>query len=108
MRGIRWTLVLLGLWIASTAVVEPESALHLWSGLLVGSSVVILGFSITGHAAWQGSLEVLLGAWVAFSAIEPLMESGGPLCWGNLLVGFAVALVMAIPTDGFRSETLRG
>lgn len=107
MRGIRWILVLLGLWIASTAVVEPESALHLWSGLLVGSSVVVLGFSITGHAAWQGSLEALLGAWVAFSAIEPLMESG-PLCWGNLLVGFAVALVMAIPTDGFRSETLRG
>lgn len=32
-------------------------------------------------------------------------RSGGPLCWGNLLVGFAVALVMAIPTDGFRSET---
>lgn len=62
MRGIRWTLVLLGLWIASNAGVQPESALHLWSGLLVGSSVVVLGFSITGHAAWQGSLEVLLGA----------------------------------------------
>lgn len=98
MRPARWILLLLGLGVASTAGVDPGSAFHLWGGLLAGSALVALGFSITGHATWQGSTEALLGAWIVFSAIDPPMGAGDPVCWGYLAAGLgAAALVVAIP-----------
>ena len=107
MSASRWTVGLLGLWIAVSAFLGLGSQGHLWNDLLVGAVVLTVGFPLKVESTWEGWTAGALGLWLVVAAFVPGLREGTGLLWNNLLVGGAIALAAVVP-PGQRVPTSPG
>lgn len=107
MSGSRWTVGLLGLWIAVSAFLGFGSEAHLWNDLLVGLVILTAGFPLKVESRWEGWTAGVLGLWLVVAAFVPGLREGTGLLWNNLLVGLVVALAAFVPPRN-RSEPSPG
>lgn len=100
MSGTRWTLGILGLWIALAAFLQFGHQGDLWNDLLVGTVVLILGITLAAEATWIAWTVGVLGAWLIVAAFLPSLHSGAGIVWNNLIIGLGVAGVAAVRAGG--------
>lgn len=103
MTGTRWTVGLLGLWIAVAAFLGFGSQGHLWNDLLVGLATLTAGFPLIAESKWEGWTAGVLGLWLVVAAFIPGLREGTGLLWNNLLVGLGVVLAAVVPPRKHRT-----
>jgi len=91
MTGTRWTLAALGLWVAGSAFMGLGAQGYLWSNLLVGLLVLVLGIPLIVEMKWEAWVVGALGVWLMVAAFVPGLTQGAGLSWNNTLVGLIIA-----------------
>lgn len=97
MSGKRWTVGLLGLWIALAAFLGMGPQANLWNDLIAGIIIAGLGFPLIAESKWEGWTAGLLGVWLIIAAFIPGLVQGAGLFLNDLLVGGVVALAAFLP-----------
>ncbi len=100
MSATRWTLGILGLWIALSAFLQFGHQGDLWNDLLVGTVVLILGITLAAQVTWSAWTVGVLGGWLIVAAFLPTLHSGSAILWNNLIIGLGVAGVAAVSVGG--------
>lgn len=96
MTNQRWTLAVVGLWVAVSTFLGFGSEGSLWSNLFAGLVVIAMGTPLGVEVRWEGWTEGILGVWLIIAALVPGLREGSLLAWNNILAGLAILLAAVI------------
>ncbi len=96
MTGSRWILAVLGLWVAFSAFLGFGSEAYMWSNLLAGLLVLVMGVPLVTQVRWEGWAEVVLGLWLVVAAFVPGLREGTGLALNNVFVGLVIGLTALV------------
>ena len=92
---------LLGIWLIVASLWRFAVPVEMWSNLITGVIVALLGFSLSGDTVHRW-LSGIAGLWLIVSSFIPGLHAGIPLLVNNIIVG--AVLIFA----GFSVHAVRG
>jgi hypothetical protein len=83
---------ILGLLLIVAGIIGLGSVGNVWSHVIVGIIVSVLGFAMASTTPAHGISTGILGLWMIFSAFIPGLRSGAGARWDHIIVGVILAI----------------
>jgi hypothetical protein len=92
----RWIVGIAGLLFTLAAFFPLTVSAHMWTALLLGAVVGVIGFEAARRtASWPGALLTLVALWMLASSFVGGVQTGAGHLWTNLLTGLTVVGITA-------------
>lgn len=96
----RWIVSVAGLLFAVTAFLPLTVSAHIWTALLLGAVVGVIGFEAARRtASWPGALISLVALWMLASSFVGGVQTGAGHLWTNLLTGATLVAITVFVHD---------
>jgi hypothetical protein len=92
MKGRGTVIGLFGLWLILAGIWRFGAIGEMWSNLISGIIIAILGFSLVRWAPGNGWISGLIGVWMIIAAFIPGLRTGGGLVANNVISGIVLAI----------------
>ncbi len=96
---------LLGVWLIVAAIWRFVPVLEVWSDLMTGVVVAILGFSLIGLRPGNGWVAGIAGLWMIASAFIPGLHAGKLILTNNIITGLVLLVAGFTLPSSDRAET---
>ena len=105
----RGTIVgLLGVWLIVAAFLPLPAVIEIWSNLITGVLVALLGFSLGAYTQDRHWIAGIAGLWTIVSAFIPGLHSGAGLLINNIACGGVIMITgFSVPATSDRRESER-
>jgi hypothetical protein len=75
---------------------------NVWSDVIVGIIVAVLGFAMASTTPAHGISTGILGLWMIFSAFIPGLRAGAGARWDHIIVGVILAIAGFSTLEGWQ------